>query len=137
MRTFIDPYLPPIFEGEESLDDVDLCDSSGYLSLQDQISIITNQSEINNEFRRGMVDNYNDEKRKIYEALSEFETNDYVNDRLQKARVGDLIDKEQILTDAYNAGYATSFFQHGGREPEEPEHSTPSGGAENNEANTE
>lgn len=137
MRTFIDPYLPPIFECEKSLDDVDLCDSSGYLSLQDQISIITNQSEINNEFRRGMIDNYNDEKRKIYEALSEFESNDYVIDRLQKARVGDLIDKEQILSDAYNAGYSTSFFQHVGREPEEPEHSTPSGGAENNEANTE
>ena len=46
MRNFIDPYLPPIFECEESLDTVDLCDSSGYLSLQDQISIITNQSEI-------------------------------------------------------------------------------------------
>ena len=28
MRTFIDPYLPPIFECEESLDTVDLCDSS-------------------------------------------------------------------------------------------------------------
>ena len=137
MRIFIDPYLPPIFEGEESLDDVDLCDSSGYLSLQDQISIITNQSEINNEFRRGMIDNYNEEKRKIYEALSEFESNEYVVDRLQKARVGDLIDKEQILTDAYNAGYSTSFFQHGGREPVEPEPSTPSGGAENNESNTE
>ena len=103
MRNFIDPYLPPIFECEESLDTVDLCDSSGYLSLQDQISIITNQSEINNEFRRGMIDNYNDEKRKIYEALSEFESNDYVIDKLQQARIGDLIDKEQILTDAYNA----------------------------------
>lgn len=137
MRNFIDPYLPPVFECEKSLDDVDLCDSSGYLSLQDQISIITNQSEINNEFRRGMIDNYNDEKRKIYEALSEFETNEYVVDRLQKARVGDLIDKEQILTDAYNAGYATSFFQHGVREHGEPEPSTPSGGDEKNEANTE
>lgn len=137
MRTFIDPYLPPIFECEESLDDVDLCDSSGYLSLQDQISIITNQSEINNEFRRGMIDNYNDEKRKIYEALSEFESNDYVIDRLQKARVGDLIDKEQILTDAYNAGYSTSFFQHGVREHGEPEQPTLSGDVEKNEVNTE
>ena len=137
MRTFIDPYLPPIFECEESLDTVDLCDSSGYLSLQDQISIITNQSEINNEFRRGMIDNYNDEKRKIYEALSEFESNDYVIDRLQQARVGDLIDKEQILTDAYNAGYATSFFQHVGREPVEPEPPTSSGGVEKDEVNTE
>lgn len=137
MRNLIDPYLPPIFEGEQSLDTVDLCDSSGYLSLQDQISIITNQSEINNEFRRGMIDNYNDEKRKIYEALSEFESDDYVIDRLQKARVGDLIDKEQILTDAYNAGYATSFFQHGTREREEPEHSTSSGGVEKDEATTE
>lgn len=137
MRTFIDPYLPPVFECEKSLDDVDLCDSSGYLSLQDQISIITNQSEINNEFRRGMIDNYNDEKRKIYEALSEFECNDYVVDRLQQARVGDLIDKEQILNDAYNAGYATSFFQHGVREHSEPEPSTPSGDVEKNESNTE
>lgn len=137
MRILIDPYLPPVFECEESLDTVDLCDSSGYLSLQDQISIITNQSEINNEFRRGMIDNYNDEKRKIYEALSEFESDDYVVDRLQKARVGDLIDKEQILTDAYNAGYATSFFQHVGLEPEEPEPSTSSGGVEKDEVNTE
>lgn len=137
MRTFIDPYLPPVFECEESLDDVDLCDSSGYLSLQDQISIITNQSEINNEFRRGMIDNYNDEKRKIYETLSEFESDEYVVDRLQKARVGDLIDKEQILTDAYNAGYSTSFFQHGGQEPAEPEQPTLSGDVEKNEVNTE
>ena len=137
MRTFIDPYSPPVFECEKSLDDVDLCDSSGYLSLQDQISIITNQSEINNEFRRGMIDNYNDEKRKIYEALSEFECNDYVVDRLQQARVGDLIDKEQILRDAYNAGYATGFFQHGVRQHEEPEQPTFSGDVENNEVNTE
>lgn len=137
MRTFIDPYFPPVFECEELLDDVDLCDSSGYLSLQDQISIITNQSEINNEFRRGMIDNYNDEKRKIYEALSEFESDEYVVDRLQKARVGDLIDKEQILSDAYNAGYSTSFFQHVGQEPVEPEPSTLSGDVEKNEANTE
>ena len=83
MRNFIDPYLPPIFECEESLDTVDLCGGSGYLSLQDQISIITNQSEINNEFRRGMIDNYNEEKLKIYEALSEFEGNEYITDRLQ------------------------------------------------------
>lgn len=137
MRNLIDPYLPPIFECEESLDDVDLCDSSGYLSLQDQISIITNQSEINNEFRRGMIDNYNDEKRKIYEALSEFESDEYVVDRLQKARIGDLIDKEQILTDAYNAGYATSFFQHGVREHVEPEPPTSSGDVEKDEVNTE
>ncbi len=137
MRNFVDPYSPPIFEGEKSLDSVDLCDSSGYLSLQDQISIITNQSEINNEFRRGMIDNYNDEKRKIYEALSEFESNDYITDRLQKARVGDLIDKEQILTDAYNAGYATSFFQHGVREHGEPEPPTSSGDVEKNENNAE
>lgn len=137
MRTFIDPYLPPVFGCEESLDTVDLCDSSGYLSLQDQISIITNQSEINNEFRRGMIDNYNEEKRKIYEALSEFETNEYVTDRLQQARIGDLIDKEQILTDAYNAGYATGFFQHVGQEPEEPEPSTSSGDVEKNEVNAE
>lgn len=137
MRIFIDPYLPPVFECEESLDDVDLCDSSGYLSLQDQISIITNQSEINNEFRRGMIDNYNDEKRKIYEALSEFECDDYVVDRLQQARVGDLIDKEQILTDAYNAGYATGFFQHGVRQHAEPEPPTSSGDVEKGEANTE
>lgn len=137
MRNFIDPYLPPVFNGEESLDDIDLCDSSGYLSLQDQISIITNQSEINNEFRRGMIDNYNDEKRKIYEALSEFESNEYVVDKLQKARVGDLIDKEQILTDAYNAGYATSFFQHEMRQHEEPEQPTLSGDVEKNEVNTE
>lgn len=137
MRNLIDPYLPPIFECEKSLDDVDLCDSSGYLSLSDQISIITNQSEINNEFRRGMIDNYNDEKRKIYEALGEFENNDYVVSRLQKARVGDLIDKEQILTDAYNAGYATSFFQHEVREHLEPEPPTFSGDVEKNEVNTE
>ena len=137
MRTFVDPYLPPIFECEESLDDVDLCDSSGYLSLQDQISIITNQSEINNEFRRGMIDNYNDEKRKIYEALSEFECDDYVIDKLQQARVGDLIDKEQILTNAYNAGYATGFFQHEERQLAEPEPPTSSGDVEKSEADTE
>ena len=47
MRTFIDPYLPPIFECEESLDTVDLCDSSGYLSLQDQISIKSNGIRFN------------------------------------------------------------------------------------------
>ena len=84
-----------------------------------------------------MIDNYNEEKLKIYEALSEFEGNEYVTDRLQQARVGDLIDKEQILTDAYNAGYATGFFQHGGREPAEPEPSTSSGDVEKDEVNAE
>lgn len=128
MRIFIDPYNPPLFESEKSIDDVDLCDSSGYLSLQDQISIISNQSEINEEFRRGMVDNYNEEKMKIYEALSDFEGNEFVTSQLLKSRSGDLIDKEQILIDAYNAGYNTGFFHHVGQEPVEPEPTTLSGG---------
>ena len=133
MRNFIDPYNPPLFDSEASIDDVDLCDSSGYLSLQDQISIILNQSEINNEFRRGMIDNYNDEKMKIYEALSEFEDNDYIISQLLKSRSGDLIDKSQVLSDAYNAGYSAGFYYHGGQEPVEPEHSTLSGGDNKNE----
>lgn len=133
MRIFIDPYNPPSFDVEESIDNIDLCDSSGYLSLQDQISIITNQSEINNEFRRGMIDNYNDEKLKLYEALSEFEDNDYVISQLLKSRSGDLIDKEYILNEAYQAGYSAGFYQHGGQEPVEPEPSTPSGGADKEE----
>ena len=137
MRTFIDPYNPPLFPNEDMLDTVDLCDSSGYLSLQDQISIITNQSEINNEFRRGMIDNYNEQKKEIYAALSEFETDNYVNDRLLQAKVGDLIDKEQILTDAYNAGLRTGFYQHVGQEPVEPEPSTLSGDADKNDTNVE
>lgn len=133
MRNLIDPYNPPSYEPETSIDDVDLCDSSGYLSLQDQISIITNQSEINNEFRRGMIDNYNDHKREIYSLLSEFESDDYVTSQLLKSRSGDLIDKETILTDAYNSGYAAGFYQHGGQEPEEPEPSTLSGDVDKDE----
>ena len=133
MRTFIDPYNPPSFGFEKSIDDVDLCDSSGYLSLQDQISIITNQSDINNEFRRGMIDNYNDEKMEIYKALSEFEGNEFVTSQLLKSRSGDLIDKESIFSDAYNAGYNTSFYHHEGRQPVEPEPSTLSGGDDKDE----
>lgn len=133
MRIFIDPYNPPVFDTEILDSSIDLCDSSGYLSLQDQISIITNQSEINNEFRRGMIDNFNDEKRKIYESLAEFEGNEYVTSQLLKSRSGDLIDKEQILSEAYNAGYGSGFYQHVGREPEEPEHSTLSGGDDKEE----
>lgn len=88
----------------------DLCDSSGYLTLSDQISIITNQSEVNAEFRRGMIDNFNDEKMRIISLLSEFEEDDYVNDQLHKARSGDLLDKETILQNAYNNGYNAGFY---------------------------
>ncbi len=133
MRTFIDPYSPPSFDLELSIDNVDLCDSSGFLSLQDQISIITNQSEINNEFRRGMIDNYNEQKLEIYKALADFECDDYVTSQLLKSKSGDLIDKETILNEAYNAGYSAGFFRHAGREPEEPEHSNLSGGDEKEE----
>lgn len=89
----------------------DLCDSSGYMTLSDQISIITNQSEINNEFRRGMVDNFNDEKIKIYEQLSQFEDDPYVTEQLLKARSGDLLDKETILNNAYEQGYSLGLFR--------------------------
>lgn len=88
----------------------DLCDSSGYLTLSDQISIITNQSEINNEFRRGMIDNFNDERMKVYEQLSQFEDDPYVTEQLLKAHSGDLVDKEQIYTNAYNQGYNLGYF---------------------------
>lgn len=133
MRNFIDPYNPPEFDTEVSIDNTDLCDSSGFLSLQDQISIILNQSEINNEFRRGMIDNYNNEKLELYKALSDFENNDYVTSQLLKSRSGDLIDKEYILDEAYQAGYSAGFYQHGGREPVEPEPSTLSGDADKKE----
>ncbi len=108
----------------------DLCDSSGYLTLSDQISIITNQSEINNEFRRGMIDNFNDEKMKIYETLSQFEDNPIVTEQLLKAHSGDLVDKTEIYTNAYNAGYASGFFQHRS-DSEEVATSTLGDGAEN------
>lgn len=106
------PYLYTVddFKTTSTFTDDDLVDSSGYLTLSDQISIITNQSEINNEFRRGMVDNFNDEKSKILEQLSFFEEDVYVNNQLLKARSGDLLDKETILQNAYNQGYSHGFF---------------------------
>lgn len=128
MRNFIDPYSPIEFEVEILDSSIDLCDSSGYLTLQDQISIITNQSELNNEFRRGMIDNYNDYKREIYNSLLIYEDNDFVISQLSRARSGDLIDKETLLDEAYKLGYDAGFFRHEGREPVEPEPSTLSGG---------
>lgn len=113
-NTIINPYLT------ESSDFVmtafsineDLCDSSGYLTLADQISIITNQSEINAEFRRGMIDNFNNNKMRLIEDLAFFEDNDTVSEQLLKARAGDLLDHEEILNNAYNAGYSTGFYPH-------------------------
>lgn len=90
----------------------DLVDSSGYLTLQDQISIITNQSEISNEFRRGMIDNFNAEKFSIIESLQSFEGDPIVNEQLLKAHSGDLLDKEQILQNAYDLGLQQHFFPH-------------------------
>lgn len=108
------PYLYTIEDYSTEIIDInsDLTDSSGYLSLSDQISIITNQSEINNEFRRGMVDNFNESKFKLIEQLASFEEDDYVNEQLLKARNGDALDRDIILQNAYDAGYATGFFQH-------------------------
>lgn len=103
-------YTSDDFKSSETFTDDDLVDSSGYLTLSDQISIITNQSEINNEFRRGMIDNFNDEKLKIIDNLSFFEEDSYVNDQLLKARDGDLLDKQIILQNAYDSGYSRGFF---------------------------
>lgn len=103
-------YTSDDFSCSKTFSDDDLVDSSGYLTLSDQISIITNQSEINNEFRRGMIDNFNDEKFKILEQLSSFEDDNYVNGQLLKARDGDLLDKQVILQNAYDNGYARGFF---------------------------
>lgn len=103
-------YTSDDFTLSKTFSDDDLVDSSGYLTLSDQISIITNQSEINTEFRRGMIDNFNDEKLKILEQLSSFEEDSYVNNQLLKARDGDLLDKQIILQNAYDNGYAQGFF---------------------------
>lgn len=103
-------YTSDDFTLSETFSSDDLVDSSGYLTLSDQISIITNQSEINNEFRRGMIDNFNDEKIKILDQLSLFEEDSYVNNQLLKARDGDLLDKQIILQNAYDSGYAQGFF---------------------------
>lgn len=105
-------YTSSDFSYTETFADDDLVDSSGYLTLQDQISIITNQSEINNEFRRGMIDNFNNEKFNIIEQLQSFEDDTLINEQLLKAHSGDLLDKEQILQNAYELGLQQYFFPH-------------------------
>lgn len=113
-NTILNPYLTEASDFVMTSFPIneDLCDSSGYLTLADQISIITNQSEINAEFRRGMIDNFNNNKMRLIEDLSFFEDNDTVSEQLLKARSGDLLDHEEILNNAYNAGYSTGFYPH-------------------------
>lgn len=113
-NTILNPYITEASDFVMTSFSVneDLCDSSGYLTLADQISIITNQSEINAEFRRGMIDNFNNNKMRLIEELSSFEDNDFVSEQLLKARSGDLLDHEEILNNAYNAGYSSGFYPH-------------------------
>lgn len=113
-NTILNPYITEAsdFTMTQFSISEDLCDSSGYLTLSDQISIITNQSEINAEFRRGMIDNFNENKMRLINDLSSFEENDIVSEQLLKARAGDLLDHEEILRNAYDAGYSTGFYPH-------------------------
>lgn len=113
-NTIINPYITEVSDFLSTSLSVseDLCDSSGYLTLSDQISIISSQSEVNAEFRRGMIDNFNEEKNKLIQELSSFEDDDFVNEQLLKARDGDLLDHQQILQNAYNAGYNSGFYPH-------------------------
>ena len=115
-QLFKNPYLftKEDFEKKEisnTYDDVvTLTDCSGFLCLRDQIALIKEQSAINNEFRRGQIDKYNEDKIALIEQLSEFEENEFVVSQLQKARTGDLIDKEQIYKNAYNLGRQAGFY---------------------------
>ena len=117
-QLFKNPYLfcKEDFEKRENSDIyndiVTLTDSSGYLSLRDQILIIKSQSSINNEFRRGQVDKFNEDKKALIQELSTFEEDDFVVNQLYKARTGDLIDKEDIYRNAYDLGRQAGFYPH-------------------------
>lgn len=142
-QLFKNPYLftKEDFEKRENNDIYDnlttLTDSSGYLCLRDQINIIKSQSSINNEFRRGQIDKYNEDKKALIQQLSDFEENDFVINQLHKARTGDLIDKSDIYKNAYNLGRQAGFFQHNTREGiKEPEHPLGDGAEENKPSTT-
>lgn len=138
-QLFKNPYLftKEDFEKKEisnTYDDVvTLTDCSGFLCLRDQIALIKEQSAINNEFRRGQIDKFNEDKKALIEQLSEFEENEFVVSQLQKARTGDLIDKEQIYKNAYNLGRQAGFYpQNSPKGVQEPP-STVGDGADNNQ----
>lgn len=130
-------YTKKDFEEKENnniYDDlVTLTDSSGYLCLRDQINIIKSQSAINNEFRRGQIDKYNDDKKALIQQLSDFEENDFVINQLHKARTGDLIDKSDIYKNAYQLGRQAGFYAHNSPKGVEESPSTLDDGADKKE----
>ena len=141
-QLFKNPYLfiKEDFEKRENNDTYDnlitLTDSSGYLCLRDQINIIKSQSAVNNEFRRGQIDKYNEDKKALIQQLSDFEENDFVINQLYKARTGDLIDKSDIYKNAYQLGRQAGFYPQNTRQGiQEPEH-TLGDGADKNDTST-
>lgn len=135
-------YVKEDFEKREKSNTYDgvttLTDSSGYLCLRDQINIIKSQSAINNEFRRGQIDKYNEDKKAIIEQLASFEDNDYVVNQLYQARTGDLIDKSEIYKRAYDAGRLSGFYSHNSQSAvKEPPSTLGDGANESQKDNTE
>lgn len=135
-QLFKNPYLfkKEDFEKKESNSIYDnvvtLTDCSGYLCLRDQINIIKEQSSINNEFRRGQIDKYNEDKKALIQQLSDFEENDFVINQLQKAKSGDLIDKTDIYKNAYDLGLQAGFYPHSSRQADKEPPSTLGDGAD-------
>ena len=140
-QLFKNPYLysRKDFEKREKTDTYHdlptLTDCSGYLCLRDQINIIKSHSALNNEFRRGQIDRFNEDKKVIINQLSSFEEDEFVVDQLHKARTGDLIDKTTIYKQAYNLGRQSGFFQHNSEAVKEPDH-TLGDGAEKKQSET-
>lgn len=142
-QLFKNPYLysKEDFEKRENnniYDDiVTLTDSSGYLCLRDQINIIKSQSALNNEFRRGQIDKYNEDKKALIQQLSDFEEDDFVVSQLQKARTGDLIDKEDIYKNAYDLGRQAGFYPQNSRQGVQEPPSTLGDGADKQQSGDE
>lgn len=121
-------------EANNTYDDlVTLTDSSGFLCLRDQIAIIKSQSSINNEYRRGQIDKFNEDKKAIIKQLSDFEEDDFVVSQLSKARTGDLIDKAEIYKNAYDAGRRAGFYPHINRQVDKEPEQTLGDGADKQE----
>lgn len=110
---FFNPYIDVYIPNEKIIEDnFSITNSDGYLTLNDELSLITSQSELNNTFRSNFVETYKGVVRAAIDELSIFEDDPFFVDSLINiGKSDDLIDISSKIDDIRSNAYKSSVYK--------------------------
>lgn len=107
---FFNPYCDILPLSEEVFQSDRLTDSDGFLTLNNELSIIAEQSEINQAFRLGQIEAFKANQEDIINSLSDFEEDPIINSSLLRfEKSGDIIDKVDNLDTIRHNAYLSNL----------------------------